>query len=721
MPKSTLTSADPLSYPIEDSTKLRHALGLAPDEHDAPLARALNWALNCEDTHTGRPLNVAVALDLRKLGVDETILIASLLCEPRLRHSVSEAQIRAGFGGTVAQLVSGVHGLANVRGCEHGVLRTPEQAERLRRMLLAMVKDIRAILIVLAYRVQRLRRLHSESYETRLCIARETLDIYAPVANRLGVGQLKWELEDLAFRYLEPQTYKRLATALEESRIKRETYIQRIIQTLTQACEREGIKGSISGRPKHIYSIWRKMQRKHVRFEDLYDLRAVRIVVDRVADCYATLGVVHTLWQPIPGEFDDYIANPKDNGYRSLHTAVVATDGRIIEVQIRTHDMHAFAERGVAAHWVYKEGGKTDSIMQRSIASLQRLLESGSDDTGLLETVSGELFQDRVFVLTPNGEIKDLSPGATPLDFAYCIHTEVGHRCRGAKVNGKIVPLTTVLNSGDQVEILTGKESRPSRDWMNPHLGYLRTSRARSKVRQWFKHQDREINVQDGRNIIDRELLRLGVLDVSHEEIAKHFNLSSVDDLLADIGRGEIRPSQIAGAVQVMGLAEPLLPQREEPRRPTTRADGDITIQGVGNLLTQIAQCCKPMPGDPVVGYITRGKGVAVHRMDCKNVLNLSDDQRKRLIEVDWGSTRNVYPVDVRVEAFDRQGLLRDITAVLSNEKVNLIRANSQTDAGDQTVVMELTLEITDTRQLSRLLDKFAQVPNVVEAHRYTH
>ena len=323
---------------------------------------------------------------------------------------------------------------------------------------------------------------------------------------------------------------------------------------------------------------------------------------------------------------------------------------------------------------------------------------------------------------TKRGEIQDLPQGATPLDFAYCIHTEVGHRCRGAKVNGKIVPLTTVLKSGDQVEVLTGKQSRPSRDWMNPHLAYLRTSRARGKVRQWFKHQDREINIQDGRTIIDRELQRLGVLDVSQEDIAKHFGLSSIEDLLADIGRGEIRPSQIAGAVQDTGLAELRLPQWDEPRRPpTAREGGDITIQGVGNLLTQIAQCCKPMPGDPVIGYITRGKGVAVHRMDCRNILNLSDDRRKRLIEVAWGSTRNVYPVDVRVEAFDRQGLLRDITAILSNEKVNLVRANSLTNATDQTVIMDLTLEITDTGQLSRLLDKFAQVPNVVEARRCAH
>ena len=722
MPKSTVTSAHPFTNPVEDSKHLRQRFGLAPNDHDAPLAQALDQVLNGADSHASRPQSVDVALVLHKLGVDETTLIATLLNEPRLRHTRSDAEIRGRFGKEVAQLLSSVHGVGNVRGCEHGVLRTPEQAERLRRMLLAMVTDIRAILITLAYRVQRLRNLRKENYDTRLCIARETLDIYAPVANRLGVGQLKWELEDLAFRYLEPQTYMRLAKALEESRIKRETYIHKVIQSLTIACESEGIKGSISGRPKHIYSIWRKMQRKNVQFEDLYDLRAVRLVVDKVSDCYAALGVVHTLWQPIPGEFDDYIANPKDNGYRSLHTAVVATDGRIIEVQIRTYAMHEFAERGVAAHWAYKEGGKTDSVMQRSISSLQRLLEPGNDDTGLLESFSAELFQDRVFVLTPSGEIQDLPQGATPLDFAYCIHTEVGHRCRGAKVNGKIVPLTTVLKSGDQVEVLTGKQSRPSRDWMNPHLAYLRTSRARGKVRQWFKHQDREINIQDGRTIIDRELQRLGVLDVSQEDIAKHFGLSSVEDLLADIGRGEIRPSQIAGAVQDTGLAELRLPQWDEPRRPpTAREGGDITIQGVGNLLTQIAQCCKPMPGDPVIGYITRGKGVAVHRMDCRNILNLSDDRRKRLIEVAWGSTRNVYPVDVRVEAFDRQGLLRDITAILSNEKINLVRANSLTNAIDQTVTMDLTLEITDTGQLSRLLDKFAQVPNVVEARRCAH
>jgi GTP pyrophosphokinase len=443
----------------------------------------------------------------------------------------------------------------------------------------------------------------------------------------------------------------------------------------------------------------------------------VRVIVNRVADCYAVLGVVHGHWQHIPREFDDYIANPKDNGYRSLHTAVVGPGSKVVEVQIRTREMHAFAERGVAAHWLYKERGRVDPLMQRSIDSLRRMLETGQDGSAFLEGFRGELFADRVFVLTPTGEVLDLPWGATPLDFAYAVHTEVGHRCRGAKVNGRIVSLTQVLRSGEQVEILTTKQGRPSRDWLNPNLGYLGTARARAKVRSWFRHQDRERNLRDGRAIVERELRRLGVRDTDLGRLVGRFNLKHEEALFVEVGRGEISVAQLIGAVQLPGLPATALPEAR-PRTPAPQTGG-VTIKGVGNLLTQVARCCKPMPGDPIIGYITQGKGISVHRRDCPNILRLSGDRLQRLVEVEWGNAPRVYPVEVRIDAYDRQGLLRDITAILSNEKVNLLRADTVTDPRDQTVRMALTLEIADTAQLGRVLDRFAQVRNVTEVRRH--
>jgi GTP pyrophosphokinase len=690
---------------------------MAAADETSPLARALDMALGVQDNDRRRPRSTDVATVLYGLGVDSTTLSATLLSDPRLREGLSVERIREGFGADIAELVRNVHWLNTFKECEHEQLHTPEQAERLRRMLLAMVKDVRAMLIRLAYRLQRLRVLRHERYEARRCVARETLDIYAPLANRLGVAQLKWELEDLAFRYLDPQAYKRIASALDDSRAGREAYVQGFIKVLRQHLGEEGITAQVSGRPKHIHSIWRKMQNKQVPFDELYDLRAVRVIVDRVADCYAVLGVVHGHWQHIPREFDDYIANPKDNSYRSLHTAVVGPGNKVVEVQIRTHEMHAFAERGVAAHWLYKERGRVDPLMQRSIDSLRRMLETGQDGSACLEGFRGELFADRVFVLTPTGEVLDLPRGATPLDFAYAVHTEVGHRCRGAKVNGRIVPLTQVLSSGEQVEILTTKQGRPSRDWLNPNLGYLGTARARAKVRSWFRHQDRERNLRDGRAIVERELRRLGVCDTDLGRLVGRFNLKHEEALFVEVGRGEISVAQLIGAVQLPGLPATALPEAR-PRTPAPQTGG-VTIKGVGNLLTQVARCCKPMSGDPIIGYITQGKGISVHRRDCPNILRLSGDRLQRLVEVEWGNAPRVYPVDVRMEAYDRQGLLRDITAILSNEKVNLLRADTVTDPRDQTVRMALTLEIADTAQLGRVLDRFAQVPNVTEVHRH--
>jgi len=693
------------------------SLGIDVADAGSAPARALEIALTAGSGLPERPRGIDVALILHELGVDDETLIAALLSDPRLRDVVDTAEIRENFGEGIAALVHSVHWLNTFRECEHEQAHTAEEAERLRRMLLAMVRDIRAMLIKLAYRLQRLRILSRERYEPRRCVARETLDIYAPLANRIGIARLKWELEDLAFRYLEPQDYKRLAKTLEESRIERETYLQDFVASLKEALRQEGIDAEVYGRAKHLYSIWRKMQHKRLGVQELYDLRAVRVVVGEVRDCYAALGVVHTLWRHIPKEFDDYIANPKGNGYRSLHTAVAGPGGKIAEVQIRTREMHDLAERGVAAHWAYKEGAKPDRMIQRSVASMQSMLESGGSAPRVLKDFRTELFSDRVFVLTPDGEIKDLPRGATPLDFAYSVHTEVGHCCRGAKVNGRIVPLTYRLNSGEQVEILTAKDGRPSRDWLNPNLGYLSTPRARVKVRNWFKGQDRERHIQEGREIAERELQRLHVGSEAMEPAVERFNFQSVNELYVALARGEIGPQQFSGSLRVPGLAQE--PRSFETHDPTRVSDsGGVTISGVGNLLTSLAQCCKPTAGDTVVGYITQGRGVTVHRKDCPNIMHLSDGDAHRLIDVDWGGDRTVCPVDVRILAYDRKGLLGDITAVLSNEQVNLIRADTRTNRWDLVVTMDLTLEIEDTVQLGCIMDKIQQVRNVTEVRR---
>jgi GTP pyrophosphokinase len=695
------------------------SLSTDPEEQDR-LRHALAHALEVEDDDETRPRSRDVAEILHGLGVDQDTLVATLLSDPRLRDSLDEATIAEQFGDTVAQLVKNVHWLNTFKECSEETVQAPEQAERLRRMLLAMVDDVRAVLIKLAYRVQRLRVLPKSGYDVRRCVARETLEIYAPLANRLGVGQLKWELEDLAFRYLEPQVYKQVAKSLEENRLARETYIEDLVARLRKAFAEEGIEAEVYGRPKHIHSIWRKMQRKQVPIQELYDLRAVRIMVDKIANCYAALGVVHGLWPHVPSEFDDYIAHPKDNGYQSLHTAVIGPDGKTVEIQIRTRAMHEFAELGVAAHWRYKEGGRHDTAMERAIGSLRRLLDHGDDDVELLEDFRSDLFPDRVFVMSPKGQVLDLPRGATPLDFAYTIHTEVGHRCRGAKVNGRIVPLTYELKTGEQVEILTAKEGAPARDWMNPNMGFLKTSSARGKVRHWFKQQDHERNLADGRATLEREAKRLGVHAVDMDEVAKHFKLSRSEDLLIGIGRGDITPAQLAGALRVPEIPTEIKPTRHarRPKKSKGEKGDEIKIHGVGNLLVQFAKCCHPLPGDPIVGFITRGKGVTVHRQDCANVLNLSRDEHGRLIEVGWGDEAEAHPVEILVEAYDRQGLLRDITSVLANEKVNVLAANTRTDKLDQSVTMQLTVEVTDTAQLGVVLDKLSQVQNVAEVQR---
>jgi GTP pyrophosphokinase len=669
---------------------------------------------------------LAVAEILNDLKLDYETLAAAMLHDVVEDTEVTLDDVRARFGDVIARLVDGVTKMERIGEFQEVALGSQDhsQAESLRKLLLAMAEDVRVVLIKLADRLHNMRTLKYLDESRQRRIAQETMDIYAPLANRLGIWQIKWELEDLSLRYLEPEAYQSIASMLDEKREDREHYVAGVIATLEKELKQAGIAAIVSGRPKHINSIWRKMQRKRVDFDQIFDMRAVRILVKEEKDCYAALGVVHGLWRHIPKEFDDYIANPKKNLYRSLHTAVVGPGGHNLEVQIRTEEMHRHAELGVAAHWRYKEGRGFDPGYEEKIAWLRQLLEWREEEhsaNDFVDRFKSEAFQERVYVLTPQGRIIDLPQGSTPLDFAYAVHTEIGHRCRGAKINGRIVPLTYQLKNGEQVEVLTTRHGEPSRDWLNSHLGYLKTSKAKSRVRSWFKRQDYELNVSAGRGILDREYHRLGISDLPIDKLAARFKYKQVEELLAAIGRGEITPGHLANA------ASDLLPRQEPQEEPRPRlsrkqqaaATTGFRIRGVGNLLTSLARCCRPVPNDPIIGYITRGRGVTIHRQDCGNVLRLQGEERARLIEVEWGTSANDnYPVDISIEAYDRSGLLRDITTLLANEKINVTGVTTATDPGDGIARMSLSLLITDINQLSRVLSQIGQLPNVVEARR---
>jgi GTP pyrophosphokinase len=720
--KHSLYQTDLSSHPHE---RLLERLCAGFDERESKaLAEALNFAVEARDRdQLVRPRGIDVANILLGLKVDAQTLEAALLSDPYLRDSLKEGYVRAHFGEAVANLVQKVNWLNTFNEYSEEEIREPEQAELLRRMLLAVVNDVRAVLIKLAYRVQRLRLLKHQDDGVRRKIARETLDIFAPLANRLGVGQLKWELEDLAFRYLQPEEYRQLAKALATNRAEREAYIHYFIALVEKELHDNHIQVKVYGRPKHIYSIWSKMQRKHIALDDLYDLLAVRVMVERVSDCYAVLGLVHGKWLHIPKEFDDYIANPKDNGYQSLHTVVIGPEGRPVEVQIRTPDMHSFAEYGIAAHWRYKEGGKQDAALDRSIASLRCLLESKEDDHGLLEDFRSELFADQIFVLTPKGQVIRLKKGATPVDFAYAIHSEVGHRCRGAKVNGHIAPLTYALKSGEKVEILTAKQGGPSLGWLDPHMGYVRTANARGKIKQWFKQQDHEKHLRAGKMILERERHKLGMpalKEAELDDLARHFHLPRVDDLLLSIGRADISPAQLAATLKIPGFQQPAAHPALPPRKPISIVEEaeQVTVQGIRNLMMHFAHCCNPTPGTSIIGYVTLGHGVAVHRQDCVNIIQLPSHKRARLIDVAWGREPESFPVEIEVNAIDRKGLLKDVTHILAHEHINILRTNTLTNPKDQSVTMEITIEIADLGQLSVALDKICQVHNVLGARR---
>ncbi|TVP84072.1 MAG: bifunctional (p)ppGpp synthetase/guanosine-3',5'-bis(diphosphate) 3'-pyrophosphohydrolase [Thioalkalivibrio sp.] len=701
---------------MERSALARHFAGT--DTPDLQLTAAITHALDSVDQSGLQTHPLDVAEILRGLNVDRQTLIATLLIPAVFARRLTRDQMSQQFGEVVTRLTENVSEL--VRRRFEAPTGRPEQAERLRRMLLAMVDDVRAVLIKLAFRLQNLRLAAKRNEPDAALLAQETLSVLAPLANRLGIGSLKWEMEDLSLRILEPDAYRAIANGLDANRRAREAYVDTFTRELQKALEAEGVKARVYGRPKHIYSIWRKMQKKQIAVEDLTDLRATRVIVDELSACYTVLGIVHNHWPHLPREFDDYIANPKDNGYQSLHTAVIGPEGKVVEVQIRTRTMHEFAELGVAAHWRYKEGGREDKALNRAIASLRQLLESDEDDQDLLDEFQSEVLHQRVFVLTPRGEVLDLPAGATPLDFAYGVHTEVGHRCRGAKVDGRIVPLTYRLRSGQRVEILTTREGGPSRDWMNPGLGYLQTTRARNKVRSWFRQQNQEEHLANGRGLLDRECQRLGVSQVDHEDLATRLGYHRPADMLIALGAGDLTTAQVAQKLQVdAAVPIPALRARRRPVHDGKPAGGgDIHIRGVGGLLTSLANCCNPVPGDPIVGFITRGKGVSVHRRDCVNILRLPEDKRPRLIPVSWGEEAPTQAVDMLVEAQDRSGLLRDISNVFANANVNLLAVQTQTHPVDRSVHMELTAEVESLSQLSGLFDRIQALPNVYSVRR---
>lgn len=675
---------------------------------------------------------------LADLKLDQDTLAAAILYRSVRDGVLSLDAVISEFGDTVAHLIDGVLRMASISGSTAALTQNKvlgqkaAQSDHMRKMLVAMVDDVRMALIKLSERTCAIRAVKNND-ERRYKVAKEVFEIYSPLAHRLGIGHIKWELEDLSFRYMEPEAYKRIAKQLDERRLDRQQFINDVTEQLTTELDGAHIDGEVFGRAKHIYSIWRKMQRKKIEFSEVYDIRAVRILVREVRDCYTVLGIIHTLWKAIPNEFDDYIALPKENGYRSLHTAVFGPGAKVLEVQIRTYDMHNEAEFGVCAHWQYKgadgASGKTGGYEDK-IAWLKRVIDE-SDDPESLSSIASEWSQDaeqsQIYAFTPKGHVIELPHGATPLDFAYRVHTEIGHRCRGAKVNGRIVPLTYPLENGQQVDILTGKEAEPSREWLRPTLGYLKTNRARAKVRYWFKQRDRDQNIQTGRVLLEREFKRLSLTSLDYKAVATQLKYDSVEDMYAAVGAGDL------GTGIILRTAQELTNQSEVDQRqyelsstwksakPSTRPpqSDSIRIAGTGNMLTTMASCCKAVPGDRIGGYVTLGRGVSIHRLDCGQLLHLQEKEPERIIEVSWGDEpSSTYPVDVSIEAYDRSGLLRDITALLANEKINVLAINTLSNMSNNTADMTVTIEITSIEWLSRMLAKIDQLPNVIRAYR---
>jgi GTP pyrophosphokinase len=727
----------------DDQAAARHWLaGLADHYGEAEhrrLAQACERMIQCRGGHrleTGeteaRHL-LSTADILFGLRMDADTLCAALLNGCLGRDDViTEALLSDEFGDGLARMVVDLGRIGQLANVDRVVAEKDQQQheENLRRLLLGIAEDVRVVLVVLAERVHLMRAAKNLPAPRRQELAQDTQRVYAPLANRLGIWQIKWELEDLALRYLHPEDYKRIAKLLKERRGERQEYIARVIDTLKAELERAGVKASVTGRPKHIYSIWKKMQRKGVDIEQIFDLRAVRILVDDIPSCYLALGIVHGLWRHLPSEFDDYIATPKGNMYQSLHTAVIGPEEKPLEVQIRTYDMHRHAEYGVAAHWAYKESKGHDAEFQRRVTWMRNWLElknEGDQGGDFVERFKAEFEPVHVYVLTPQAKVIELPRGATPLDFAYAIHSEIGNHCRGARVDGRIVPLTHQLTSGETVEILTQKNATPSRDWLSPHHHYMVTAKARNRVRQWLKQQDFERYLGEGRALLDKELERLGIgAKPQLDRLAPRWNLRGADDLFAAIGRGDVSAAQVARAADEgrheAADSEPALPRRL--MRPPTREQHDgkprVIVDGVEDLMTQMATCCKPVPYDRLVGFVTRGRGVTVHRRGCRNVRNLPEADRDRLIDVTWADQPNQtrYPVDLLVIAAERTGLLRDVSSIFADARVNVTRLQSQTDPADDVATMQFTVEVADSDELEQVLTRLRQLPDVIEVDR---
>lgn len=683
--------------------------------------------------HNSFKIGLEMAQILIGLDLDQDAIIAAILYRSVREEKLEIETVEKEFGATVAKLIRGVAQMAAIsathRPFQGSVLgQSQGQIDNVRKMLVTMIDDVRVVLIKLAERTCAIRAVKEASEDKRHRVAREVFDIYAPLAHRLGIGYIKWELEDLSFRYLHSSAYKKIAKLLDERRLDRDQFIERVTDKIKLELENAHIEGDVAGRSKHIYSIWRKMRRKNLDFSEIYDIRAFRVLVPTIPDCYAALGVIHSLWRHIPYEFDDYIANPKENGYRSLHTAVIGPEGKVMEVQIRTQEMHEEAELGVCAHWRYKgtDVRNSSSSYEEKIAWLRQVLEwqeEVGDVSEIAQQLSADIGADRIYVFTPDGHVVDLPNGATPVDFAYRVHTEVGHACRGAKVNGRIVPLTYPLRTGEQVQILTSNNPAPSRDWLNPSLGYIQTSRSRAKVVHWFKEQDRDQNIVDGRILLEDELRRLSIGDVAFKDLAEQSNYQTSDDMFAAIGAGDLKPTHVAHIAQKLlqpkeqqldlGLSIPKKPARQQ------RSTDDVQIKGVGRLLTTMANCCSPLPGDPIVGYITVGRGVSIHRQDCMNVLQLQDMEPNRIIEVSWSQAPDaVYAVAIEVQAYDREGLLRDITTILANERVNLTGVNTYSDKAENTAMITIMMEVDSLESLGKVLAKVKQLPNIIDVRR---
>ncbi|MCU7932085.1 MAG: bifunctional (p)ppGpp synthetase/guanosine-3',5'-bis(diphosphate) 3'-pyrophosphohydrolase [Candidatus Thiodiazotropha sp. (ex Codakia rugifera)] len=715
-----------------DAAVVAHWLAMLPDGFDdqdrlqlrkaADIALAANPEQRILSGETQLRHALSIAEILVKLRMDRETVAAAMLLGVLKDSAISLTTLKQALGENIARMVDDLARIGQLTDVSTEISPEDEEehAENLRRLLLGIAEDVRVVLVVVAEQLHLMRSARGLSQELSRRLAKETQEIYAPLANRLGIWQIKWELEDLALRFLHPDEYKQIASQLGGRRADREQFIKEVIDLLREKFLAVGINADISGRPKHIYSIWRKMQRKAVDIKQIFDLRAVRVLVDDIAQCYATLGVVHGLWKHIPGEFDDYIATPKANLYQSIHTAVIGPEEKTLEVQIRTRDMHYHSELGVAAHWRYKENTKQDNDFERRIVWMRQWLERKDENGESTDLLDAEMEATRIYVLTPMGKVVELPKGSTPLDFAYAIHTDIGHQCRGARVDGHIVQLTRSLRSGETVEVLTSKNGTPSRDWINPHLGYLHSSKARNRVKQWFKQLDYKHHVELGRAALEREMTRLSINEKPDlEVVATKHNLLHAEDVYAAIGRGDLSPIQVAGlgSREKNPTQEVLIPDLS---RNKAAVKGEVVVAGVDDLMTSIARCCKPVPYDPIIGFVTRGRGVTVHRRDCSNIRALQEIEGDRLVSVHWSAQQQEtsYAVDFLVVASDRKGLLRDISAILTNEDIDVIGVNTNSDRKTDSASMRFTIEVHNMEQLSRLLSKVEQLPDVTLVKR---